>query len=46
MALFIAELAFDSVLLNSVKLGVMIASVISAAAGIIALIWLASSPRQ
>lgn len=46
MALFIAELAFDSALLNSVKLGVMIASVISAAAGFLALIWLTSSRRQ
>ncbi len=46
MALFIAELAFDSALLNSVKLGVMVASVISAAAGFLALIWLTSSRRQ
>lgn len=46
MALFIAELAFDSALLNSVKLGVMVASVISAAAGFLALIWLTSSGRQ
>ncbi|MGY2916058.1 Na+/H+ antiporter NhaA [Bradyrhizobium sp. USDA 3262] len=46
MALFIAELAFDSVLLNSVKLGVMVASVISAAAGFLALIWLTSSRRE
>jgi NhaA family Na+:H+ antiporter len=46
MALFIAELAFDSVLLDSVKLGVMGASVISAAAGFLALVWLTSSSRQ
>jgi NhaA family Na+:H+ antiporter len=46
MALFIAELAFDSTLLNSVKLGVMMASVISAAAGFLVLIWLTSSRRQ
>lgn len=46
MALFIAELAFDQTLLNSVKLGVMVASVISAAAGFLALLWLTSYRRQ
>lgn len=42
MALFIADLAFDPVLLDSVKLGVMGASVISAVAGLLALVWLSS----
>jgi NhaA family Na+:H+ antiporter len=37
MALFIAELAFSSVLLNSAKLGILIASFISAAGGLLAL---------
>src|SRR6476659_3562929 len=46
MALFIAELAFDSVLLDSIKLGVMGASVVSAVAGFLALIWLTSSRKQ
>jgi NhaA family Na+:H+ antiporter len=40
MALFIADLAFRSVLLDSVKLGVMGASIISAATGLLILIWL------
>lgn len=42
MALFIAELAFDPVLLDSVKLGVMGASVVSGVAGLLALTWLTS----
>jgi NhaA family Na+:H+ antiporter len=46
MALFIAELAFDAALLDSVKLGVMGASVVSAGAGFLALIWLTPSRRQ
>ncbi|HEX5103863.1 MAG TPA: Na+/H+ antiporter NhaA [Pirellulaceae bacterium] len=46
MALFIAELAFDASLLDSVKLGVMGASVISAAAGFLTLVWLTSSRRR
>jgi Na+:H+ antiporter, NhaA family len=45
MALFIAELAFDAALLNSVKLGVLGASVVSAAAGFLMLAWL-TSPRR
>lgn len=40
MALFIAELAFDSGLLNSAKLGILAASVVSAGAGFLALVWL------
>jgi NhaA family Na+:H+ antiporter len=46
MALFIAELAFEPALLDSIKLGVMGASVISAVAGFLALVWLTSSRRQ
>lgn len=45
MALFIAELAFEPALLGSAKLGVMGASVFSAAAGFLALTWL-TSPRR
>jgi NhaA family Na+:H+ antiporter len=44
MALFIAELAFEPALLNSAKLGVMIASVTSAVAGFIMLIKLTAPP--
>ena len=40
MALFIAELAFRSDLLNSVKLGILAASVASATVGLLALAWL------
>lgn len=43
MALFIAELAFDAALLNSVKLGVLGASVISAVAGFSMLAWQTST---
>lgn len=43
MALFIADLAFGSGLLNSVKLGVLGASVIAAASGLLVLTWLTSS---
>jgi NhaA family Na+:H+ antiporter len=39
MALFIAELAFDGSLLNSAKLGILGASVVSGASGLLALIW-------
>lgn len=46
MALFIAELAFEPALLDSVKLGVMGASVISAAVGFMALILLTSARRR
>ncbi len=46
MALFIAELAFEPALLNSVKLGVLGASVISAALGFLALTWLTSPGRR
>ncbi|WP_373414748.1 Na+/H+ antiporter NhaA [Ensifer aridi] len=46
MALFIAELAFQPELLNSVKFGVLGASVISAALGFVALTWLTSPGRR
>jgi NhaA family Na+:H+ antiporter len=39
MALFIAGLAFEPTLLDSVKLGILGASIISAAAGFVALNW-------
>lgn len=42
MAFFIAELAFEPALLDSVKLGILGASIISAAAGFLALNWLTS----
>ncbi len=45
MALFIADLAFEPKLLDSVKLGVLGASAISAAIGFLALTWL-TSPRR
>jgi NhaA family Na+:H+ antiporter len=40
MALFIANLAFEPSLLNSAKLGILLASVVSAAAGLTVLRWL------
>ncbi|WP_370674094.1 Na+/H+ antiporter NhaA [Pleomorphomonas sp. PLEO] len=46
MALFIADLAFEAALLNSVKLGVLGASVISAAMGLVLLTWLTSAGRS
>jgi Na+:H+ antiporter, NhaA family len=46
MALFIAELAFEPELLNSVKLGVLGASVTSAVLGVLALTWLTSPGRR
>lgn len=45
MAMFIAELAFAPALLDSVKLGILLASVVSAAAGLLALTWLTSAGR-
>lgn len=45
MALFIAELAFDEALLDSVKLGVLGASVISATIGFLMLAWLTPAPQ-
>lgn len=46
MALFIAELAFPPDLLGSVKLGIMAASVISALAGFLSLVWVTRDPRR
>jgi NhaA family Na+:H+ antiporter len=40
MALFIADLAFDQHLLGAAKLGILSASAVSAAAGVLALAWL------
>jgi NhaA family Na+:H+ antiporter len=42
MALFIAALAFGPALLNSAKLGILGASVISGIGGLVALLWLTS----
>jgi NhaA family Na+:H+ antiporter len=39
MALFIADLAFDDALINAAKLGILSASVASAAAGLSVLVW-------
>ena len=46
MALFIADLAFDAELLNSVKLGVLGASAISAILGLLILNWLTSAAAR
>ena len=43
MALFIAELGFSAALLNSAKLGILGASVVSAVCGLLALGWLTSA---
>lgn len=45
MALFIAELAFDAGLLNSIKLGVLAASVTAAGLGLAMLGWVTRSAR-
>jgi NhaA family Na+:H+ antiporter len=39
MALFIANLAFDPSLLDQAKLGILVASVLSAAGGLACLTW-------
>jgi NhaA family Na+:H+ antiporter len=39
MALFIADLAFDDALIGAAKLGILSASIASAAAGLAALTW-------
>jgi NhaA family Na+:H+ antiporter len=44
MALFIANLAFNQSLIDSAKLGIFLASVFSAVAGVALLMWL--SPRE
>jgi len=46
MAVFIAELAFDDSLLKSAKLGILAASIASAAIGLLGLGWLTSTRRS
>jgi len=46
MALFIADLAFDDSLLHSAKLGVIVASAVSAVAGLAVLTWIAARGRS
>ncbi|MBW6401391.1 Na+/H+ antiporter NhaA [Roseomonas sp. HJA6] len=46
MALFIAELAFEDALLEAAKLGILVASVISAAGGLSLLAWLGHIGRR
>ena len=45
MALFIANLAFDATLMDSAKLGILLASVCSAAAGLAVLAWVSAQER-
>jgi NhaA family Na+:H+ antiporter len=45
MALFIADLAFDDALIDAAKLGILSASVVSAAAGLAVLAWATSARR-
>jgi Na+:H+ antiporter, NhaA family len=44
MALFITDLAFDAALIDAAKLGILSASVVSAAGGLTVLAW-ATRPR-
>jgi Na+:H+ antiporter, NhaA family len=46
MALFIAELAFDSTLISSAKFGILGASAVSAAGGLLALAWLTTPGKR
>jgi NhaA family Na+:H+ antiporter len=46
MALFIADLAFNDVLLDAAKLGILSASVASAAAGLAVLAWTTRNPTK
>lgn len=46
MSLFIAGLAYAPVMLNAAKLGILTASVASAAAGLLTLVWLTSGKRS
>ncbi|EHM03439.1 Na+/H+ antiporter NhaA [Acetobacteraceae bacterium AT-5844] len=46
MALFIADLAFQGQLLQAAKLGILVASVISAASGLTLLVWLGGGPPR
>ncbi|HSS66549.1 MAG TPA: Na+/H+ antiporter NhaA [Gammaproteobacteria bacterium] len=45
MSLFIAGLAYTPALLDAAKIGILTASVVSAASGLLMLIWLTSSKR-
>ena len=46
MSLFIAGLAYPPALLDAAKIGILTASVVSAAAGLLMLIWLAPEKRS
>jgi NhaA family Na+:H+ antiporter len=46
MALFIANLAFSKSLIDSAKLGIFLASVFSAGAGLALLMWLPAQGRR
>jgi NhaA family Na+:H+ antiporter len=46
MSLFVAELAYEPALLVAAKIGILAASVASAVAGLLMLIWLTSRKRQ
>lgn len=46
MALFIAHLAFSDALIGSAKLGILLASVVAAAAGLAVLMWPPGGPLQ
>jgi len=46
MALFIADLAFEAALINPAKLGILSASVVSAAAGLTVLAWSTRGQRE
>jgi NhaA family Na+:H+ antiporter len=45
MSLFIAGLAYTPTMLDAAKIGILTASVVSAAAGLLMLIWLTSRKR-
>lgn len=46
MALFIADLAFHDRLINSAKLGILLASIVSAMTGVALLMWLSANVKQ
>ncbi len=46
MSLFIAGLAFDPIALGAAKIGILGASIVSGTAGLLALLWLTSAPKQ
>jgi NhaA family Na+:H+ antiporter len=45
MSLFIADLAYDPAVLNAAKIGILAASTVSAAAGLMMLLWLTHVKR-